>query len=69
MLIEEESSNWPKDQKNIRMYHDITRDLVSNEIFRRVNPDELTMGEFLRDVIRPEHQFDIIIGMNKDEEK
>ena len=55
MLIEEESSNWPKDQKNIRMYHDITRDLVSNEIFRRVNPDGLTMGEFLRDVIRPEH--------------
>ena len=50
------------------MYHNITRDLVSNELFRRVHPEEKTMGEYLREVVRPKHQIDIIIGMTDKEQ-
>jgi CubicO group peptidase (beta-lactamase class C family) len=32
-----------------RRYHPITRDWISNEIFRRVEPQGRTMGEYLRE--------------------
>ena len=47
-LIENEKLWFPNDGKNLRCYHAVTRDLISNEIFRRVEPKGRTMGEYIR---------------------
>lgn len=42
--------------------------MIANEIFRRVNPDGKTMGEYLREEFAPAHGLDgLIIGMKKEE--
>ena len=48
-MIEKDYSYYPFDEK--RHYHAITRDLITNEIFRRVEPQGRTMSQFLRDEI------------------
>ena len=35
--------------KGKRIYHSLTRDLLLNELFRRVEPNKRTMGQFLRE--------------------
>ena len=47
-----------------RVYHSVTRDLLTNEIFRRVEPQGRTMGEYLNQVLIPEHGFGFRIGMD-----
>ena len=42
-IIEEDTPEIMKDGL-IRNYHGYTRDLITNEIFRRIEPDGLTMG-------------------------
>ena len=34
-------------QRGLREYHRLSRDWISNEIFRRIHPEGLTMGEYL----------------------
>ena len=36
-----------------RYYHGVTRDLITNEIFRRVEPKKRTMSEFLNEELKP----------------
>ena len=36
-----------------RYYHAISRDWVTGEIFRRVEPEGRTMGEYFENVLRP----------------
>jgi hypothetical protein len=36
-----------------RNYHSFTRDWITNEIFRRVHPEGLTMGESMSQEIHP----------------
>ena len=38
----------PEKYKTTREYHGIVRGFILNEIFRRVEPNGRTMGEFLR---------------------
>ena len=53
-----------------REYHAMTRDIVGNEIFRRVHPDEKTMGEYMREDFGPKFGINgIFIGMKGDEVK
>ena len=66
-LFEDEILNYPGDRK--RTYHSTTRDILTNEIFRRVESEGRTYGEFLRDVINPEHGLDIVLGANDEELK
>ena len=47
------------------MYHSM-RDLITNEIFRRVEPSGKTMGEYLKEEF--ETDFDIHIGVAKKDE-
>ena len=49
------------------MYHPITRDWISNEIFRRVDPKKRTMGQYLREEFCPEYGLDIVCGANEEE--
>ena len=66
-LFEEETLSFPGDRK--RAYHSTTRDMCTNEIFRRVEPEGRTYGEYLRSVISPEHGIDIVLGANEEELK
>ena len=53
-----------------REYHAQTREIVGNEIFRRVHPEGKTMGEYLREDFGPKYGIDgIFIGMKGDEAK
>ena len=49
------------------MYHPITRDWISNEIFRRVEPKKRTMGQYLREEFCPEYGVDVVCGANEEE--
>ena len=55
-IIETDTPYWLNEDKvndplNVseRTYHALTRDWITNEIFRRVEPQGRTMGEYLRD--------------------
>lgn len=57
-----------RDPNNVaeRIYHPL-RDFVTNEIFRRVEPQNRTMGEYFRDEFSKD--FDIHIGVTTEEAK
>ena len=50
-LFEDHETFYPFGMK--RSYHAVTRDWLSNEIFRRVEPDGRTMHEYFRDEVSP----------------
>lgn len=52
---------------NAREYHALTRGWIVNEIFRRVDPAQRTMGEFLRDEIAGPLAVDVMIGVPETE--
>ena len=43
--------------------------MLANEIFRRVEPEGRTFGQYLREVINPEFGLDIVLGANDEELK
>jgi len=46
-----------------RQYHSVTRGWVANEIFRRVHPEKLTIGEFFRRDVAEKMGADVYIGL------
>ena len=65
-IIEEHDQKFraPDDR---REYHAITRGWLLNEVFRRVDPQGRTMGEFLREDVSTPLGADVIIGLNQNE--
>jgi len=66
IVFENETSCFPDrgedDMTNNKAYyHAFTRDWLSNEIFRRVEPEGRTQGEYLK-VVSKQFGFDIHIG-------
>ena len=47
-----------------RQYHAVTRGWVANELFRRVQPQGLTIGEFLREHVSKPLESRVFIGTN-----
>ena len=47
-IIEEQGLMFPPEEWGPREYHEATRGYILNEVFRRVEPEGRTMGEFLR---------------------
>ena len=45
-IIEEEDQQYIDGYR--RTFHPVTRDIISNEIFRRVEPNKRTMDDFLK---------------------
>ena len=50
-----------------REYHALTRGWLLNEVFRRVDPDGRTIGEFLREDISGPLGADVVIGLREEE--
>jgi len=69
-----EIGNLVENQKQIlrqdgeaRQYHALTRGWIANEIFRRVHPDGVTIGQFLRKEITEGMGADVYIGLYEEE--
>jgi len=43
-IIQNQKPSWPKNTK--REYHGVTRGWILNEIFRRLDPNGRTMGDY-----------------------
>ena len=46
-----------------RAYHSLTKDLIANEIFRRVQPKGMTMGEYMH-MLSEKYGIDVHITLN-----
>ena len=62
-VIEDHASRYRKGHDNRREYHAVTRGWIVNEIFRRVDANGRTIGEFLRDSLIGPLAADVIIGV------
>jgi CubicO group peptidase (beta-lactamase class C family) len=45
-----------------RIYHGFSRDWITGEIFRRVEPEGRTMGEYMRQVLKADFDFNFVLG-------
>lgn len=61
-VIETDKCKYPLGYK--RFYHAITRDWISNEIFRRVEPKGRTMGQYIREELCPQLDVQLVCGAN-----
>ena len=67
-VIESQTQNFrAAGKENAREYHALTRGWVVNEIFRRVDPEQRTIGEFLRDDIAGPLGVDAMIGVPEED--
>ncbi|KRX10172.1 Beta-lactamase/transpeptidase-like protein [Pseudocohnilembus persalinus] len=66
-IIEKQSPKWGK--KSTREYHAGTRGYILNEIVRRVDPQQRTIGEILKQEFTDKIDADIYIGVPKEKMK
>ena len=52
-----------------REYHAITRGFILQEIFRRVEPHGLTIGQFLKQEVFDLLNVDVYLGIDEDKQK
>ncbi len=65
-LIEEHDHKFRPSGKR-REYHSITRGWLLNEVFRRVDPQNRTIGEYLRQELSSPLGADVVIGLQESE--
>ncbi len=53
--------------ENRREYHSITRGWIANEIFRRLDPAQRTMGQFIREEVAEKAGLDVFINLHENE--
>jgi len=61
--LEKHRPSWPDQGR--REYHALTRGWIANEIFRRVDPDGRTLGQFLEAEIAMDLKAEVNIGCTK----
>ena len=66
-VVERQTQKYRTGPGNQREYHGITRGLIANEVFRRVEPSGRTMGQFLREEISEPLGADVFIGLRDEE--
>ena len=66
-VIERQAAIFRSGENQQREYHAITRGWIAGELFRRVDPDGRTLGEFLRQEISDVLGVDVYIGLQEDE--
>ncbi len=63
--IEEHAQSYRDESVGKREYHALTRGWIVNEVFRRVDPQGRTIGEFLREDISQPLVADVVIGVKE----
>lgn len=66
-VIEGLKSKNPSDVRFRRNYHALTRGWLTNELFRRVEPNGRTLGEFIREDIAEPLGADVFVGVNEED--
>jgi len=66
-IIAAQTPKWRLGADNQREYHAITRGWIANEIFRRIEPQGRTMGQFLRTEVSEKFAIDTYIGVTDSE--
>ena len=62
-IIERQTQRFRDGDGNQREYHAMTRGFIANEVFRRIEPQGRTMGEYLRQEISGPLEADVHIGL------
>ena len=62
-IIERQTQRFPVGKDTQREYHAMTRGFIANEIFRRIEPQGRTMGEYLREEISQPLAADVYLGL------
>jgi CubicO group peptidase (beta-lactamase class C family) len=65
--LEEHTLSYPQNTDSPREYHAISRGWIANEIFRRVDSQQRTMGEYLRQKISDTLGIDVYISLKPSE--
>ena len=68
-IIAAQTPRFRNGEENRRSYHGLTRGWIANEIFRRIEPNGRTMGEFLQAEVNAPLGTDIFIAMSEEEFK
>lgn len=68
-IIEKEELHYFDKEKFPCYYHALQRDTILNEVFRRVEPNGKTMGEYLRETVNPNFGVNIFTGLTDEELK
>ena len=63
-MIEKLTPHWP--EAGPREYHSLTRGWVANEVFRRLEPQGRTIGEYLVEDVARSLKADVFIGVPQD---
>ncbi|MEQ8691220.1 MAG: serine hydrolase domain-containing protein [Pseudomonadales bacterium] len=66
-VIEAQHLAFPKNGQSRREYHAITRGWIVNEVFRRLDPEARTLGEFVRAELSGPLQADTYLGLTDSE--
>ncbi|XP_023325826.1 uncharacterized protein LOC111699384 isoform X2 [Eurytemora carolleeae] len=64
-IIAKDYQVFPKN--TVREYHNLTGGWIMNEIFRRVTPDKITIGSWLRREYHEGHGIDVHMGLTESE--
>ena len=62
-VIEAQQQRFRRGDNNQREYHAVTRGWIANELFRRVDAQQRTIGEYLRDEIYAPLAADVFVGV------
>ncbi len=65
-VIESHPQEFRKGAANRREYHAVTRGWIVNEVFRRVDPESRTIGEYLRQELCGPLEADAFIGVEEE---
>jgi len=65
--LENQSLRFPEATSSPREYHAMSRGWIANEIFRRIDSEQRTMGEYLRQQVSEPLGIDVYIGLRDDE--
>ena len=66
-IIERQAQKYRPNAESKREYHPLARGWIINEVFRRIEPNGRTIGEFLRDEIGTPLGVDAFVGMKQHE--
>ena len=66
-VLEDHPLKFPDDTSSPREYHALSRGWIANEIFRRIDSGNRTMGEFLREHVSGPLGIDVHIGLKDGE--
>lgn len=66
-VIENQAPRYREGSERRRDYHALTRGWIVNEIFRRVDDQQRTLGEFLQQEFQQPHGTDLHVGVEDDQ--